>query len=1003
MSNQPTILDTMMSTNLSSLLRLYLILILATCLASSAASPPCNPCAGIRVTDPAAIIPALVVEPLLEDEARLYASWSAELDGTADIGVFEGLRAVGGTPWAEVLFRTASPLLAHVDELEEELAEVARLAAAAGERAHFQIVWRPAPNTVTPAEPAAAPSAVDVAKEYAFLLKRAAVAITGRRADARIIAQPPGATEEELRALYGEEIAAYADGVALTPAAKDEQQARIALLSELDPGKPIVLWALPWPEDARRTVARAAENAQAGFAVTFFDFADRGADQLVPLKLLAREFHGDLSFDPYSLPSGVAAGWTFVRGSDLGLRVIAETWAEGALDPDQERLEMKFPDNQLRSPTEVDLATGEERSVFGQERTADALTVPISDPASVVFLRLERMSAAELEGLEEELTVADERQLPVEEILRRLQAFEDAQQRKLDHYQADNILHLRFRPGNGLNTFEAAFDGPFFYRRGENFDWVWKDFYINGVKWKGDKLPEIPLIQPEKSVALPLEINFDKRYSYRLRGTGVEEGRDVWVVDFAPLEVTPGEPLYRGTVWIDREIYARVKTRGLQVGLEGEVISNEETMIFSPVDADGQPAAWSPKSYFLPLRIVGQQILSVLNSATQVEKETVLSNVRINGESFERERQAAYASERTMVRDTDEGMRYLIKDKETGERIVQMEPDTTRLFLLGGAFYDSTQDFPLPLAGVNYLALDFRGTGKQLNVFFGGALLIANLSEPRLFGSRWDAGANVFGLFVATGDEQFRGGRAINEEEVDRRRANTSLFVGRPIGNFFKLDFTYQLAYDAFSRAKKTAPDFILPQDTLTHTFETALSYSRAGYRAAVQGSFSKRSDWQPWGLPGSGEYDPDHEDYIRYKASLAKTWWLPKFLKFGMELEHLNGSDLDRFSKYDFSFFSDSRVRGYQSGLVRAEEANGLHLNFGFDLGQVIRVELNSDTVWASDQSSGLDNELLSGIGLNGTTRGPWNTLVNFDLGYPVTGPAKDPVVFVAFLKLFR
>ncbi len=974
----------------SNRVRIFALALVVGCSANlvEAASPPCRPCAGVRVTQPTAWLSALAAAPQLSGEARLYVAWPVELDGNADPNAVAAVRQTGATPWLEVHFRTASPLLEQALELERELAEVARLAAAAGDRAHLQIVWEP---------PSPSSSAL---KEYAFLLKRTAVAITGVQPEARVIAVPPVTSADDLRTFYAEEVAAYADGIALPPGPREVQQTVLASLTELDPGKPAVLAALPWPADPRTTVVQAAVASEDGFAVAFFDLGASAPDPtaLAPLKLLAREFQGDLALAPDSTPHGARSSHAFVRGSDLGLRVIVERDPAGPA-----AFELRFPDPQLKSPVQIDLLTGEEQTVFGQRRTADSLLVPLSGDAPVTLLKLERMSAAELAGVAEEVTVASARDLPVEEILRRLQAFEDAQARKLDHYQAKNVMHLRFRLGNGVNTFEATFEGPFFYQRDQGFDWAWESFYVNGVKWRGRQLPELPLIQPEKSVALPLEILFNQKYRYRLRGHDDVAGRPAWVVDFTPLAVTPGQPLYRGTVWIDRELYARLKTQALQVGLEGEVLSNEETTFYSPVDALGQPAPWTAESYFLPLRVVGQQLLSILNSATQVEKETVLSEVRINGESYARERAAALASDATMVRDTATGLRYLVKDSATGERVVQTEVDTSRLFLVGGVFYDDSADFPIPLAGVNYLSLDFRGSGKQVNVFFGGALLIANLAEPRLFGSKWDAGANLFGFFIPLGDEQFRNGREVAEEEVEQRPLEVSLFLGRPLGNFCKLDFAYELEYDHYGRADDTAPEFILPQRTFTHNFEAGLSFSRAGYRASVKGIFSQRSDWEFWGLPGNQEFDPEHEDFVRYQVSLAKTWWLPKFFKFGLELEHLNGSDLDRFSKYDFSYFRDSRVRGYQGGLVRASEATGAHLTYGLNLGEVIRIELNGDAVWATDRASGLDRELLAGAGLSGTTVGPWNTVINFDLGYPVAGPAEDLVIFLAFLKLFH
>jgi hypothetical protein len=957
---------------------LFFLLLLTASHAALAAGPPCRPCAGVRVDDPSSLTAALSAEPRVEGEARLYVAWPAELDGSADASGFETVRSLGGTPWMTVTFRTPRPVREHGDELATELEDLARLARGAGERAHFQIRWQPEDGGFE-------------VTDFAFLLKRAAVAVTGARPDARVLAGPLSAGAELLRTLYGEEVAAYLDGVVFAPG--DGLAEALAVLAELDPGKPAVLDALGWPEEDARTLSLAAEYAEAGFGVTFFALDSPEDADLAPLKLLAREFQGDLSLDPTTRPQGSDRAWTFVRGEDLSLRVVAEA------TPGQ-RLSLIFDDPQLKSPASIDLADGSDSPVYGQFRTRSGLGVPIDDPGAVVLLRVERMTAAELEGLEERVEVEDQRQMPVEEILRRLQAFEDDQARRVDHYQARNILHLRFQSGTG--GIEAAYEGDFFFRRGEGFDWVWETFYVDGVKWKGKKLPELPLIQPEKAAALPLEIHLSKEYAYNLRGTDEVDGRDCWVVDFRPLAAAPGRGLYQGTVWVDREVYARVRTRALQLGLEGDVISNEETVTFTPVDQNGQPAPWSSDSFVLPTRVVGQQLLSVLNATVAVEKETELTSLRINGDDFGRLREEARDSELTMVRDTDQGLRYLRKDDE-GNRYVEEGVDTDRLFLAAGVFWDESVAFPIPLGGINYLALDFKGSGNQLNVFFAGALLTVNVAEPRLFGSRWDAGANVFGFFVPRGDELFRGDSEVPEEEIESTSASASLFVGRPLGSFTKLDFTYRLGWSNYGRADDTADDFVLPRDTLTHTFETELKYNRGGYRFALLGSVNRRDDWQLWGLPGNTEFDPDQEEYVRWQATLAKTWWLQKFRNFGVQLRYLDGSDLDRFSRYDFGIFGDASVAGYQSGLVRADQAKGLHMNYGINVADLFRVEVEGDAVWATNDETGLKDELLAGVGLEGTLTLPWQVITNFEVGVAVEGPGKGDVALrIVFLKLF-
>jgi hypothetical protein len=343
-----------------------------------------------------------------------------------------------------------------------------------------------------------------------------------------------------------------------------------------------------------------------------------------------------------------------------------------------------------------------------------------------------------------------------------------------------------------------------------------------------------------------------------------------------------------------------------------------------------------------------------------------------------------------------------VKD-EKGERVVKEGFDRDKLFLLGGVFYDDAMDFPLPLAGVNYLSFDFKGTGNQLNVFFAGALLTANMAQPRLFGSRFDFGGSAFALAFPITDTLFRGDSEVKREDVKLRTGNASVKIGHPLGNFAKLGLEYQALLFTYDRNDDTADAFVVPSNNITHSIELTGSYSRSGYGFRANGSYNRRSKWDFWGLPGNTEFNEDQKDFLRWGAQLSKNWYLPRFQKIGAELDYQGGSDLDRFSKYGFGFFGGTRVHGYQSGRVRAEEAILSHLTYGFEIGEFLRLDAVADAAWATDKVSGFDKELLGGVGLAGTFVGPWQTVVNLDAGLPVAGPDDGFVLYVVFLKLFR
>ncbi len=970
---------------------------------AAAQGPPCRPCAGVVTTDPDAVAATLATIGDFDERAPLYVAWDVDLaptgqnqdtpaDVSADIAATKAVRDANATPWARLIFTTPASLVDNTARLDLELAAAAALAADAAPDTHFQVIWHPAgtaresmPETFDPTS-------------FAFLLKRASVALTGAAPDATVIAGPIPADADSLRRLYESEVGAYMEGLAVTPASPETLQGLRAALTELDPGRPLVVDAVTLPDPASEALADAARLGAAGSGLTLFRLPEgaTGSATLMPFAVLAREFAGDLSYDASYGPTGTGetgGAWSYVR-EDLSLRVIADTGGQ--------ETELRFGDPTLLSPEAIDPATGETRALFGTRRTAEGIVVPVPADGPVTILHLDRGQAVDLEQYQEKVTVADERTMPVEEILRRLQAFEDAQNRSLDHYTAVNTTHLRFGAGAGVQSLEATLEGPFFFRQGEGFDWAWKTFYINGIRWKGKSIPEIPLVQPEKAAVLPIEISFTREYTYRLVGSETIDGRDCWVVEFRPSGSPDESKLYRGRVWIDKQIYARVRSRAVQLGLEGEVLSNEEILHYAPVDASGQPAPWSNDSFILPLKLTGQQLISVVNATTLVERETELSNVTVNGPGFEDQRAAVMDSDVTMVRDTDKGLRYLVKKEGTEGRVVQETFDTSRLFAIGGVFYDDSLDYPLPLAGANYLDFNYRGTGNQLNLFFAGALATVNYADPRLAGSKWDLGGNAFLLAVPTTDKQYRDGVEQPGEEVEGRTGNVSIKVGRPLGNFVKLGAEYQASYRAYKTTSNTAASFEAPSDHVLHTAELKARFARSGYSLNLSGSYSRRSTWEPWGAPGNPEYSPDQKDYLLWKAALAKSWYLPKFQKIGVEIDSVGGSDLDRFSKYGFGFFGDTRVHGFPSGQVRAEKATLGHLSYGFEIGEVFRIEAVGDVALATDSVSGLDNDLLAGAGIQGTFLGPWETVINLDVGVPVEGTDHGLVAYVVFLKLF-
>ena len=161
-------------------------------------------------------------------------------------------------------------------------------------------------------------------------------------------------------------------------------------------------------------------------------------------------------------------------------------------------------------------------------------------------------------------------------------------------------MDQHFRPTMTDPGYDVASDNRYFVS-GSDVEWEELSFSVNGTKWGPDR-PAFPLLQAEKVLSLPLQLRFDNDYRYRLAGTERVGAYDCYVVRFDP--VGAGQSLYRGTVWIDRRTFARVKVQAVQTSLSAPVVSNEEIQTYAPVASIGN------RPVFLFTGLTARQIMS---------------------------------------------------------------------------------------------------------------------------------------------------------------------------------------------------------------------------------------------------------------------------------------------------------------------------------------------------------------------------------------------------------
>jgi hypothetical protein len=512
-----------------------------------------------------------------------------------------------------------------------------------------------------------------------------------------------------------------------------------------------------------------------------------------------------------------------------------------------------------------------------------------------------------------------------------------------------------------------------FFAEGKSAEWEELSFHLNGTKW-GPKRPPFPLLQAEKVLSLPLDLRLTTDYRYSFAGIESVEGRSCFVLHFDPVD--DQRTLYRGTVWIDRETYVKVKAQTIQTHLSTPVVSSDETQYFTSVGTiDGH-------NIDLLTRVVTRQIMLIAGRNLLVERGIRFEDFQLNAADFAAQRDAARASDNVMYRDTDQGLRYLLK--RDGVRVVQT-PTTSALAGLAGVTYDPSYDYPLPLIGVDYLNFNFMGKDNQLAVVFGGVLALVNLQRPKLLGEHVDGSLDLFAIAVKSSDRTYDNTGELTGQRLTILPFSTGFNLGWQLAEYQKLVVNYQFHFDSFGTDTTTAASFRPPVSTATNGVGLSWEWKQGGYSFLAGATGYKRAQWEPWGDPG--DYRPEDQSYLKYNASLSKDFF------FGLQKIHLNaayygGQDLDRFSSYQFGLFDDNRIHGVPSAGVRFGELGMFRGAYSFNLFDQYRLDLFLDQAIGRDPRRADAWQSITGIGVGGNIRGPFNTLLRGDVGKSLLPP---------------
>jgi hypothetical protein len=581
------------------------------------------------------------------------------------------------------------------------------------------------------------------------------------------------------------------------------------------------------------------------------------------------------------------------------------------------------------------------------------------------------------------IDVAGARKLTVEEVIARHQAAVARQDREVRTAIATGTLTLTFE-APGFPAPVTVTSRTTIYRSDARTDFQQQDIRVNGVSFSGGGIPRLPIIEPERVAAPPLGIALNASYTYRLIGRETIDGHDCYLVKFSPRDRQ--QPLFDGRAWIDAREFALVRTSAVQTGLRGPVTASEQIDDFRPAT----PGIW------MLARSDVRQTYEGAAVRTPIHRLLILDRYEINPADFTTRREAAYASNDVLLRDTPQGFRYLVRPARSPnaspahvEPVVAPRIDRVRT-IAAGVIVDPNISRPLPFAGLSYVDFDLFGTGAQLNAFFGGSYGQMAFSAPSFRGTRWQIAARAFGIASSYNDRAFVEGRELYEQDIRQRPAQASVWTLRPVSPRVSLRVGYEWSYTHYSGGDVTAPSFIVPANQVVHAALVGMDVQRAGWQGSVWWRPARRAGWRLWGLPASSRYDPSQADFQQYGLSMSRSLAIRPRLAARFEAAWVDGHDLDRFSRYSFGTF-DNRLHGYPSALIRYDRGAVFRSAIGWSAARALRIDGFLDTAQVHDPGFGARSRNYTGFGAALEAPAPFRMLAAIEWGYGIRGINPD------------
>ena len=626
------------------------------------------------------------------------------------------------------------------------------------------------------------------------------------------------------------------------------------------------------------------------------------------------------------------------------------------------------------------LADGARAVTLQRNREGATVALPPLPGGGVLVVARPAGTGAAFENVE----VSGERLPSAAEVLARHQRATARQERMAPRWSGEQRLLVRVWVAELSRSFEVALAGPAFWEHGVGTDWEITRAWVDGVAWNPDRLPDLPLLEPQRAPVPPLTLRLQSSYRYELAGVERRQGRRCYALTFA--DDRPGGPARRGTAYIDAATFGLVELDEAADGLPDDVRATRSVTSYRPVER-GSDTVW------LPANVVADDLLSVFGGSATVHRELELSSLVIDPPGFAPDRAAAYARDHRMLRDAPAGVVVLVPDGRGG-RIPGGTTSPAQRSLIAGAAYDPGFSTPVPYGGLQIQDFNFGGRGDQLRLLVAGVINDAAFSTRR---GDADLSLRAFVQLLPFSNSLYLGGVEQKGQAVKVMRQSVGAGVATSVGVVRALLDVGVNRLD-FSRDDAAAANFVLPSDTFEPTVRLQGEAALGPVTASLMGEAGRRTEWRAWGLDGS---EAPRKSWQRERLLVVYEKAVFPLAKLHLDAEVWTGRDLDRFSAPSPSRFGALSIRGIASDRVLPERIGVVRASLALPLSPTIRAEAGVDAGWVHDITGQYDARPLSGASFGLTAPGPWGTLVRGSVGFPISTPGpRRPTVELFLLR---